>query len=84
MTNIKAQIKKMTTLLKSNHELDFDKLSSYRLKDESLKASSHDNSSLAYKLDIASDIKELLGDRSLPFEDRDFRIGVLLEQFFLA
>ena len=78
----KTQTKKMVTYLKSNYELDFDKLPSHRLKDEVAKASS--NQEKAYKLDIASDIKELLEDRHSNFEDRDFRIDVLLEQFFKA
>ena len=78
----KTQTKKMVTYLKSNYELDFDKLPLHRLKDEVVKASN--NQEKAYKLDIAFDIKDLLEDRHANIEDRDFRIDALLEQFFKA
>lgn len=79
---VKSQVKKMATFLKSNYQLDFDQLPSRKLKDEVAKASNSVDK--AYKLDIASDIKELLEDRHLNYEDRDFRIEALVEQFFLA
>lgn len=78
----KTQVKKMATFLKSNYSLDFDQLPSRKLKDEVAKSSNAVDK--AYKLDIASDVKELLEDRHLNYEDRDFRIKALVEQFFLA
>ncbi len=78
----KIQIKKMTTFLKSKYDLDFDRLPFQRLKDEIQKAYKDSDFTRSYRLDVASDIKDLLGDQNLNHEDRTFYIDVLLEQFF--
>jgi len=79
----KEQLQKMITALKSNYSLDFENISVNRLKDEIVKAYKNNDEHRSYKLDIASDIKELLTD-SHKSEERNFKIDVLLEQFFIA
>lgn len=75
-------IKDLIESLKSNYDIDFNKTSFHRLKDKVEKAYENGNYADSHKLDIVADLKELLSDRELNYEDKKFRTSTLLELYF--
>ena len=86
--SLKNNLKNFKKELRTTYNIDFDKIPLKRLKEEIAKAYKNNDEIAAYKLDVASDIKELMSDYSLdsPFiqdhQDFNFYIDNLLEFFF--
>lgn len=76
---IQPTVKNLIEFLKSNFDLDFNKLSPHRLKDQAEKACEKGNYADSHKLDMASDVKELLSDHELNYEEKKFRISTIIE-----
>ena len=74
-------IKTIVSTLRSEYNLDFNKLSWHRLKDEEEEAYKNKKFSCSYRLAIAADIKQLISDKTLHHEDRNFYISTLTEEF---
>lgn len=82
MTQVKPllpTVKNLIEWLKSNFDLDFNKLSPNRLRDRAEKACENGDYANSHKLDIAADVKELLSDHELNYEEKKFRISTLIE-----
>lgn len=75
-------VKNLIEFLKSNYNLDFNKLSPNRLKDRAEKACEFGEYADSHKLDMAADVKELLSDHELNYEEKKFRISTLIELIF--
>lgn len=67
--------------IKKSFNIDFDKISLKKLREETIKADKNNDEIAAYQLDIASDIKELISDDSLDRQDFDFYLDSLLTLF---
>jgi len=75
-------VKNLIEFLKLKYDLDFNKLSPNRLKDRAEKACEFGEYADSHKLDMAADVKELLSDHELNYEERKFRITTLIELIF--
>jgi len=82
LNQVQLTVKNLIETLKSNYDIDFNKTPYHRLKDKVEKACENGNYADSHKLDIASDVKELLSDHELNYEDKKFRISTLIELFF--
>lgn len=85
MTQVKPllpTVKNLIEFLKSKYSLDFNKLSPNRLKDRAEKACEFGEYADSHKLDMAADVKELLSDHELNYEEKKFRISTLIELIF--
>ena len=85
MTQVKPllpTVKNLIEFLKSKYNLDFNKLSPNRLKDRAEKACEFGEYADSHKLDMAADVKELLSDHELNYEEKKFRISTLIELIF--
>jgi hypothetical protein len=76
---IQPTVKNLIEFLKSNFDLDFNKLSPNRFRDRAEKACENGDYANSHKLDITADIKELLSDHELNHEEKKFRISTLIE-----
>lgn len=72
-------VKNLIDFLKSNFDLDFNKLSPNRFRDRAEKACENEDYSNSHKLDMTADVKEILSDYELNYEERKFRITTLIE-----
>lgn len=80
--SLKNNLKLFKSKLKENFNLDFDKITLKRLREETTKADKNNDEIAAYQLDVASDIKELMSDRFLERQDFNFNLESLLILFF--
>ena len=73
-----SRLKSVIKSIKSKYDIDFNRVSYFKLKEEALESYMKDENK-SYVLDIMADVKEILTDRNEEAETKKFLVKTLLE-----